>query len=149
MQNFFNPHHQQQLLQRFEQLSPAHTRKWGTLSAEEMLWHLRCQLELALGHRHRVTDVQSFLRLPPVRWLALYAILWPKSSPTAPEMNVRKVKPEVKDFTTELELLRQRMHEVQTVDVLGPHPLFGSMKKKMWGRLIWKHMDHHLQQFGV
>ena len=30
-----------------------------------------------------------------------------------------------------------------------PHPFFGRMTGEEWDRLLWKHLDHHLRQFGV
>lgn len=30
-----------------------------------------------------------------------------------------------------------------------PHPFFGPMTAEEWDRLLWKHLDHHLRQFGV
>ncbi len=31
----------------------------------------------------------------------------------------------------------------------APHPTFGPLTKSEWGQLGWKHIDHHLRQFGV
>ena len=30
-----------------------------------------------------------------------------------------------------------------------PHAFFGPMKPDEWGILMYKHLDHHLRQFGV
>ena len=30
-----------------------------------------------------------------------------------------------------------------------PHPFFGHMTTQEWEALMWKHLDHHLKQFGV
>jgi hypothetical protein len=29
------------------------------------------------------------------------------------------------------------------------HPMFGPLSPEQWGRLCWKHLNHHLVQFGV
>jgi hypothetical protein len=29
------------------------------------------------------------------------------------------------------------------------HPAFGPLSSEEWGRLCWKHLDHHLVQFGI
>ena len=120
----------QALRQRMQALTAAAQRRWGSMQATEMLWHLRMQLELALGLRPLHTQARSALRLPPLRWLALYVIPWPKGSATAPEMNVRKQHPAVQDFATEQRLLLQRLDEVLQAQQLGSHPLFGAMNKK-------------------
>ncbi|NND11366.1 MAG: DUF1569 domain-containing protein, partial [Flavobacteriaceae bacterium] len=30
-----------------------------------------------------------------------------------------------------------------------PHPSFGYYTKDQWGKTQYKHLDHHLRQFGV
>lgn len=30
-----------------------------------------------------------------------------------------------------------------------PHPFFGKLTSEEWDILQWKHMDHHLRQFGA
>jgi hypothetical protein len=30
-----------------------------------------------------------------------------------------------------------------------PHPFFGPLKPQQWAILMYKHVDHHLRQFGV
>jgi hypothetical protein len=29
------------------------------------------------------------------------------------------------------------------------HPVFGKLTKEQWSKATWKHIDHHLKQFGV
>ncbi|MBL0146112.1 MAG: DUF1569 domain-containing protein [Chitinophagaceae bacterium] len=29
------------------------------------------------------------------------------------------------------------------------HPFFGKFTGDQWGKFMYKHLDHHLQQFGV
>jgi hypothetical protein len=33
--------------------------------------------------------------------------------------------------------------------VWTPHFKFGALSRKQWGILCYKHLDHHLKQFGV
>ncbi len=80
--------------------------------------------------------------------MALYLIKWPHNATTAAEMNVKKLHPGVKDFSLEKEMLLQRLKEVEAAYEFYPHPRFGKIRKHLWGRLIWKHIDHHLRQFG-
>ncbi|HMO34233.1 MAG TPA: DUF1569 domain-containing protein [Lacibacter sp.] len=149
MQTIHELKSRQQLAERLGLLTPATPRLWGTMQPAEMLWHLRSQLELALGLQPLKTDVKSMLRLPPLRWLAIRVMPWPKGSPTAPEMHVRKANPIVQEFGVERELLLRRLEEVAEAKSLGPHPLFGPLSTRLWGFLVWKHFDHHLRQFTV
>ena len=31
----------------------------------------------------------------------------------------------------------------------NPHPAFGYFTREQWGQMQYKHLDHHLRQFGV
>jgi len=31
----------------------------------------------------------------------------------------------------------------------GMHPMFGRLSHRLWGILAWRHLDHHLRQFGA
>jgi hypothetical protein len=64
-------------------------------------------------------------------------------------MNARKRNAEVQELAIEQGLLLQRLSDVLQAQQLGPHPLFGALSRNDWARLIWKHIDHHMRQFGV
>jgi len=38
---------------------------------------------------------------------------------------------------------------VGTGSARAVHPTFGPLSPEQWGRLCWKHLNHHLTQFGV
>lgn len=43
----------------------------------------------------------------------------------------------------------QRLSDVSPQRVLAPSPVFGQLSRRGWGRLMWRHLDHHLRQFGL
>ena len=34
-------------------------------------------------------------------------------------------------------------------EIWNPHPMFGKFTMEQWGKMEYKHLDHHLRQFGV
>ena len=46
-----------------------------------------------------------------------------------------------KELLNYLERVRQQKN-------LNEHPFFGELNRKEWARLTYKHLDHHLKQFG-
>ncbi len=148
MRNIYNPSDHTDTIERLNRLTSDAERRWGTMSVEEMLWHSRSQLELALGVIPSSSKAKGLIATPLGRWLSLYTVPWPKGVITAPQMNVKKVNPQVQSFETEHKLLLERLEQVVASEQLQPHPLFGNISQKDWGRLIWKHLDHHLRQFG-
>lgn len=57
---------------------------------------------------------------------------------------------ELKEFVAEKAKLLELISRFQEKDVnLEKHPVFGRMNKEQWSKSAWKHIDHHLKQFGA
>jgi hypothetical protein len=58
-----------------------------------------------------------------------------------------------KDFATEQGRLASEIDRIIAAGPAGctthPHPFFGPLTPAEWGNLMYKHIDHHLRQFGV
>jgi hypothetical protein len=74
---------------------------------------------------------------------------YPKNSPTAPEMKVITRR----DFNKEKQKLIEYIQKTQELGEKhfdGKESLsFGVLTKHEWNNLFYKHLDHHLSQFGV
>ncbi len=136
------------ILLRLKHLTVTSVRQWGTMEANEMLWHCRAQLVLALGEIG-TRNAHGWLSKWPFNRLAIHVISWKQNLRTAREMNVKKEGNQVADFRTEREALVSYLQKVKHAPDLEPHPLLGSISRNDWGYLIYKHIDHHLRQFGV
>jgi hypothetical protein len=72
-----------------------------------------------------------------------------KNSPTAPELvmdDLREFQKEKANFIAAI----KHLGAVGEQGVKNPkHPFFGAMTPTEWGRINYKHADHHLSQFGV
>ncbi len=139
------------LAERIRRLSPDSPRQWGTLSAKGMLCHAADVLQQALGRRESPFrgNILSCWVLKP---LVLYAMPIVKGAPTAPGLDPSKSGTQPADF----ELDRQRVLDLLEENAARPidqpfatHPFFGPMSHKERGILSFKHLDHHLHQFGV
>jgi len=49
----------------------------------------------------------------------------------------------------DLEAVEALIHRLATTPTTAVHPMFGPLTHAGWGRLAWKHSDHHLRQFGL
>ncbi len=136
------------LKRRVGQLHPDTQRKWGLMDAAAMQVHVIAGMKMALGTL-RVEPKKSLLGNAVVRWMVIHSpIPWPKGTPTAKELiNLPSV-----DFVAEQEEL---VHLINSASARGQtdgwpaHPMFGQMSERDWGVLIWRHLDHHLRQFGL
>ena len=74
--------------------------------------------------------------------------LWRKNLPTARFLKTT----EQKDFNIEKNQLISLLEELNTHSnktEWEPHPAFGYFTAQQWGQMQYKHLDHHLRQFGV
>lgn len=146
MKNIFNPAHRQELLQRVDALKPDSQRLWGTLSVEGMINHIGRQLLVGLGEIE-VPPKSSPMALPGVRWLMICVVPWPKGAQTAPQL----LPADPESFESEKAGFHRLVESFVEQEPRGfsPHPLFGSLSTGLWGQLAYRHVDHHLRQFGV
>jgi hypothetical protein len=137
----------QELLDRLERLSPQSKPRWGKMTAHQMLAHLADWMLMAKGDL-KTAPMKRLLRYPPLKQLAIYWLPFPKGVATAPELLGRKPSP----WSVELAAVREH---VQAFANLGPkatwpeHPVFGKMSAHAWSVFGYRHMDHHLRQFGL
>jgi Protein of unknown function (DUF1569) len=146
--NIFTNTDAQQILHRLSKLGENSIRQWGSLSPAEMCWHCRQQLEF-LAKPTPPKVLNTMYRFQPMKWLIIFAIPWPREAPTAPSMDAKKSNPAVESLEAEKSKLIAALETVLKMEkVKATHPLFGELGKHYWGRLIWKHLHHHLRQFS-
>jgi hypothetical protein len=150
LSNIFTDLNYAQIVDRLKGLEETSQRKWGTMTPAQMLRHCRSQIEFILAPSPDTVVLKTPFRFAPVRWLSLYVVPWPENAKTAPEMDVNKKLTDVQDFEQDKHLILEGLHKLyHTSNVEAIHPLFGKMGKDQWGRVVWKHLDHHLRQFGL
>jgi hypothetical protein len=136
----------QELLDRLERLSPESARVWGTMTAHQMLAHLADWMLMAKGELE-TAPIKRVLRYPPLKQLAIYWLPFPRNVSTAPELKSRKPSA----WNVERDAVRAHVQSFENLD-LEPwpeHPVFGKMSGRAWCVFAYRHMDHHLRQFGI
>lgn len=150
MRSIWNEADRRELFARVEKLDPQSKARWGKMNAPQMLVHMADAFRMALGDidiRFRKTP----LRFAPLKFILIYVLPFiPKGAPTAREL--QKTQPAV--WREDVLMLRRLMDRLiaargQPAREWPPHPLFGKMSARAWGAVNFKHMDHHLKQFGV
>jgi len=137
----------QELLERLGRLRPEASPRWGRMTAPQMLAHLSDWMLMASGELP-VAAKNVVLRHAPIKQLAIYWLPFPKGVPTAPELLARTPS----EWDVECASLRERVRSFDKLyarSLWPDHPVFGSMSPDAWGVLGYRHMDHHLRQFGV
>lgn len=148
MSTLFDAAQRQALLDRFSRLSPERRPQWGKLSCTQMVTHCADPMRAAMGEMEVRSKGPSFLSMKLVRRAVIYWFPFPKGAPTAPEF----IPPAGGDWKTAIDSLRGAVDRFVAHAANGgafrPHPAFGDISTTDWGCLTWKHLDHHLRQFG-
>ena len=132
---------------RVQALTPDTKPRWGKMSVDQMLHHVNLVLMESLGEH---TPARSIRGLPEslVRW-AIISMPWGKGAPTRPDMLIPPG--EHYDFALEkarcLSMIDRFL--AKPMDAAWPRSANFSMTGRHWSQLQYKHLNHHLTQFGV
>ena len=149
MRNLFDPADRQSILDRLSRLDPAAARQWGKMGAAQMLAHCSIALEAATGDKPRKQALIGKLLARFVRSSLLSEKPFSKDGPTDPTFIVTGDR----DFPEEkrrLMTLVNRFNELGSEKASAQvHSFLGKLTGEEWAVMMYKHIDHHLRQFGA
>lgn len=149
MKNLFERQAVDEVISRIDRLQPASQHLWGKMDVAQMMAHCSAALDMASG---RVN--------PPRMWIGrvlgpLFKAVYTNEKPFSQNnpTDKRLVITDQRDFQREQEELRTRVRQFhdggEPQCTRHPHPFFGSLSPQDWSRGMYKHLDHHLRQFGA
>lgn len=149
MKNLFQREAVDEVIARIDKLQPATQRQWGKMDVAQMMAHCSGALDMASGRLNPPRALIGRVIGPLFKSIYTNEKPFSRSSPTDPKLVVS----DQRDFLREQEQLKLRVrgfHEGGVAQCTRhPHPFFGAFSPQDWGRGMYKHMDHHLPQFGV
>ena len=152
MKTLTNLGDREEILVRLGKVRADSARRWGKMSANQMVCHLADSFRGVMGEKALAPKPGTFGR-GAMKWFALYVPLkWPHGVPTMPEMDqlIGGTKPaEFAADSTELRRLFERFTRQPRDFSWKPHPIFLEMTEQDWMRWGYLHMDHHFRQFGA
>jgi Protein of unknown function (DUF1569) len=141
-----------EILQRLREVRPESVRRWGRMSAHQMVCHLSDAFRVVIAQKS-VSHASGVLQRTVLKWTALYLpVPWPKGIRTRPEVDQELGGTKPIDFATDvaqLEALVELMTAQPARVEWHAHPIFGRMSDADCLRWAYLHMDHHLRQFGI
>jgi Protein of unknown function (DUF1569) len=149
MKNLFDAGVYNEITERINKLTPQSQRQWGKMNVAQMLAHCKEAFKVPLSDKKMP---RMFLGLL-VGWMIKAKLYndspWKRNLPTAPNFIIK----DERDFEKEKKELTSLINQFYTGGPgnVGrfPHPMFGSFTTEQWGKSMYKHLDHHFQQFGV
>ena len=148
MPSIFDAAARSQLIARMNRLRPEQSRLWGKMNCAQMLCHVADQLRNALGELE-AKPLRSPLALPPINWLVIHVLPWPKGKAESPPEFLARIPESWEHDVAALKELIRRAAERGPTARWPESPVFGRISPRAWGVLVHKHLDHHLRQFGV
>ena len=150
MKNLFEATTAKEVKDRIASLGPSSQRQWGKMTAPQALAHLAATMEWAVGDAYPGRMFVGRLIGPVVKSQVLKDERpMGKNAPTAKSLVVS----DERDLHRERErlcVLIDRFHSGGPQKCTkNPHTFFGPLTPDEWATLMYKHLDHHLRQFGV
>lgn len=150
MRSLYEPARTQEVKDRIAQLKPDSLRLWGKMNPAQALAHCSAAMEMAVGTSRPPRMFIGRLLGGIVKGMALRdEEPMKRNAPTSKVLVVA----DNRDLPTEQERLCGLIHRFASAGPQGcsthPHTFFGPLTPDEWARLMYKHLDHHLRQFGV
>jgi hypothetical protein len=135
-------------LRRIEALEERTVPVWGSMSPAQMLAHCAEVQEVQNGSRELV-GTPFPLRL--MARLVRRAVVSEKPYPRGLRTHPQYLQTDDRDFDVEKRRLLRALEAFREAEHGPParHPLFGMLNRQERGWSSYKHLDHHLRQFGV
>ena len=146
VKDLFDPSVKQEIIARINKLTPATQRQWGKMDVAQMLAHCQVPMGVAIGH-HKLKSNFLLSLIGPLFKSKLYDTKpFKRNLPTDKSF----IMADPKDFEKEKQALIAMINQFNESNMVDEkHPFFGKLTKEQWSKGTWKHLDHHLSQFGV
>ncbi len=138
------------IIDRIGHLDSDFQPKWGKMSVAQMLAHCNITYEMTYEDIHpKPNALIKFILKMVVKKTVTNEVPYKQNLSTASQFNVK----ETKNFEFEKKRLTDFITKTQQ---LGENHFngkeshsFGVMNKTEWNNMFYKHLNHHLTQFGV
>jgi Protein of unknown function (DUF1569) len=149
--NIFTKEVSEQVVARIEKLTPNSPHLRGKMNVAQMLAHCCISFEYCFEPEKHTRPNRLMRQIITLfaKKMVTSETPFPKNSRTAPEMIMNT------EHNFAIEQVRL-INFIQKVQIQGEDYYdglesrsFGKLNKEEWSNLFYKHLDHHLQQFGV
>ncbi len=148
MQNLFSQTDAGVVIHRIESLQTSNQPQWGKMDVAQMLAHCQVPFLYYFGERKQKRGLMAVLFGAMAKKKMMHDGAFTKNLPTAKDFIITGER----DFEKEKQQLVNMIKRFTlTADphTIQQHPFFGKMSGNEWAVLAYKHLDHHLRQFGV
>lgn len=150
IKSVFNVGDVAELKSRINKLTPQTASVWGKMNVSQMLAHTNVSYEMAYTDKHpRPNAFMRFILKAIVKNVVVGPKPYKRNTPTAKAFLIADERDFEKEKNHLLEYLDHTL-QLGKDHFEGRESLsFGRLTADEWNVLFYKHLDHHLQQFGV
>jgi len=150
MKNIFDQVEASVLIERINNLDATTQSLWGKMNVAQMLAHSNVAFEITYENIHvKPGALMKIILKLIVKPFVVGEKPYKRNSRTGPQFMIT----EQKDFALEKNRLVdyiKRTQELGAVHFEGKkYQNFGKLAATEWSTMFYKHLDHHLNQFGV
>lgn len=148
--NIFTKEVSDKIIERINRLTPSTPANWGKMNVSQMLAHCNVTYEMAYETKHpKPNFFMRFFLKTFIKKIVTGVAPYKHNSQTAPAFIIK----ENKDFEAEKLRLINYINKTQQLGEVhfdNKESLsFGPLNKTEWNNQFYKHLDHHLTQFGA
>ena len=148
--NVFDQSVSDNLIQRINTLNRAAPAQWGKMNVAQMLAHCNVAYEMVYENKHpKPNFLMKFILKTFIRKIVTNEVPFKHNSQTAPafiisdERNFDAEKKRLIDYVSKtLQLGKPYFDNKESMS-------FGKLSATEWNNMFYKHLNHHLTQFGV
>lgn len=147
MKSLFNTQERLEIVTRISSITEDTPRLWGKMTSSQMLLHCQSPLKVSIGELKLSSNLLFMILGPLVKKKLMKEEPFEQNLPTHKDFVVKSY-PEFAIEKAKLIDLVNTFAE-RKARLAAKHPIFGKMNTQQWDALNWKHLDHHLRQFGA
>ena len=147
VKNMFEPVVKDELIDRINKLTPQTQPLWGKMNVSQMMAHVQVPIGVGMGKNKLQRSLMGKIFGPIAKKSFVSDKPFKRNLPTDRSFVMINSQ---KDFEKEKQSLIDMINHFNQENIVTEiHPFFGKLTKEQWSTGTWKHLDHHLQQFGV
>jgi len=150
MKSLFETEAHNEIITRINNLNETSKAEWGKMNVGQMLTHCQKPFDVINGDLKMIAKI-GFMKkfiFSLMKSVMYNDKPWRKNIPTGEGFVIT----ELVDFNPEKDKLINLVNDFnkkKNQTEWTPHPVFGKFTPEQYGKMNYKHLDHHLKQFGV
>ena len=139
-----------EIIDRINRLTADTKPLWGKMSVSQMLAHCNVTYEMVYDNIHpKPNAFMKFILKLLVKSKVVSEKPYEHNLKTAPSFIIKDEKEYEKEKARLIEYIR-KTHQLGAAHFNGKEShSFGTLAQQQWNNMFYKHLDHHLSQFGV